>query len=435
MTPAHIGRYEITGTLGRGAAGIVYSARDPLIQRTVAIKTVSCVGLSREEIQSFEQRFYREAQSAGRLTHPNIVTIHDVGRCGDVAYIAMEYLAGRSLREVLDDGTRLPLKRIANITAQIADGLAFAHASGIIHRDIKPANILLLENDLVKIADFGVAQLPGGSQTQEGATVGSPKYMSPEQVRGAPLDGRSDIFSLGALLHEMLTGRPAFTGNDIDAILHQVLSSDPPPPTLLRPNLPAAADRIVTRALAKSPEARYADAGEMAADLRRLGKIPPPAARPKPAPSGDATIELAPRGRPPAAFATARRRIALTLLGGVVLLAGWLLRPAAPLSPESPALPGAAHATPAPASGTDTPVAAVAPTSATRGEGQLRIAVAPWGEVHIDGTLAGISPPLAELPLPAGRHEIEIRNGDFAPHRETVDITPGASLRIKHKFE
>ncbi len=430
MTPAQIGRYEITGTLGRGAAGIVYSARDPLIQRTVAIKTVNCVGLSREEIQSFEQRFYREAQSAGQLTHPNIVTIHDVGRCGDMAYIAMEYLAGRSLREVLDDGARLPLKRIASIAAQIADGLAFAHASGIIHRDIKPANILLLENDLVKIADFGVARLPGGSQTQEGATVGSPKYMSPEQVRGAPLDGRSDIFSLGALLHEMLTGRPAFTGNDIDAILHQVLSSDPPPPTLLRPNLPAAADRIVTRALAKSPEARYADAAEMATDLRRLGKIPPPVARPKPAARGDATIELAPRGRPAATFTAAHRRIALVLLASVVLLAGWLFRPTTPPPPNPPPITGAAHATPLPATGAPPPTA-----TAQRGEGQLRIAVAPWGEVHVDGTLAGISPPLAELPLPAGRHEIEIRNGDFAPHRETVDITPGASLRIKHKFE
>ena len=274
MTPQQLGRYEITGTLGRGAMGVVYEAHDPLIERKVAIKTISYAGISQEEAEEFEKRFFLEAKSAGRLNHPNIVTIYDVGRGNEMAYIAMEFLSGQSLRSVLDSGVVLPPEHIVRIATQVADGLSFAHASGVVHRDIKPANIMVLENNIVKISDFGIALLPSGSLTMDGKAVGSPKYMSPEQVLGKKPDGRSDIFSLGAVLYEMLTGHPPFTGADLNAILYQVLNGAPALPSSLNPGLPPGFDRIVARALSKDPEKRYQNAADMAADLRNYRRTP-----------------------------------------------------------------------------------------------------------------------------------------------------------------
>ena len=270
MSITQIGRYKITGTLGRGAMGIVYQAHDPLIERTVAIKAVNCKALSPAEAEDFEQRFFREAKSAGRLNHPNIVTIHDVGRSDDLPYIAMEFLVGRSLRDILDSGVELPLGRIAEIAAEIADGLAFAHANNVVHRDIKPANIMVLDSGVVKITDFGIALLPSGALTMIGASLGTPKYMSPEQINGGATDGRSDIFSLGAVLYEMLTGRAPFTGDNLESILYQVLNITPALPSSINPDLPLGFDRIVARAMAKEPQDRYANAAELAVDLRNI---------------------------------------------------------------------------------------------------------------------------------------------------------------------
>lgn len=267
-----LGRYEIVEDLGRGAMGVVYRARDPLIDRTVAIKTIACTGLSRDEVETFERRFFREAQSAGRLNHPNIVTIHEVGRDGDLAYIVMELLEGNTLRSILDSGLVLTEAQVVDIAVQVADGLAFAHANDIVHRDIKPANIFVLANGTVKIADFGVALMPRGSATLVGTVFGSPKYMSPEQVAGKTVDGRSDIFALGAVLYEMLTGVPPFQGDDLAAILHAVLNTDPPPPSARRRKLHPGFDRIVARAMAKDPAQRYQTAYEMADDLATCGQ-------------------------------------------------------------------------------------------------------------------------------------------------------------------
>jgi serine/threonine-protein kinase len=272
MSFDRLGRYEIVEDLGRGAMGVVYRARDPLIDRTVAIKTIACTGLSRDEVETFERRFFREAQSAGRLNHPNIVTIHEVGRDGDLAFIVMEFLEGNSLRSILDSGLVLTEAQVVNIAAQVADGLAFAHANGVVHRDIKPANIVVLANGTVKIADFGVALMPTGSATLEGSVFGSPKYMSPEQVAGKTVDGRSDIFALGAVLYEMLTGVPPFQGDDLAAILHAVLHTNPPPPSARRRNLHPGFDRVVARAMAKDPVERYQTADEMTADLAACGQ-------------------------------------------------------------------------------------------------------------------------------------------------------------------
>jgi len=275
MKPRHLNRYEVLAELGRGAMGVVYKAQDPVIDRTVAIKTI-CLEEPGSDTDAWRQRFYREAKSAGRLNHPNIVTIYDVGESEDVAYIAMEFLGGQSLREILDSGTVLPPATIAEIAAQVGDGLAFAHQHGVVHRDIKPANIMVLDTGVVKITDFGIAHLPSGTRTIAGTVFGSPKYISPERLQGLEVDGRSDIFSLGAVLYEMLTDFPPFFGADLGAIMHQVMEVMPAPPSSRNHKIPPGFDYIVAKALAKRPEDRYRDAAEMAADLRNFAHIKPP---------------------------------------------------------------------------------------------------------------------------------------------------------------
>ena len=263
-----LGRYEVLGELGQGAMGVVYKARDPLIDRVVAIKTIN-LGLAMDEKEEYEGRFYQEAKAAGRLNHPNIVTIYDVGRSGDVAYIAMEFLEGRELRDVLKEGTLLPVVQVLNIVAQVAQGLAYAHEHDIIHRDVKPSNIMVIRDGNVKITDFGIARMASSSvRTQTGMVLGSPKYMSPEQVMGKNIDQRSDIFSLGVMLYEMLTGQAPFDGENVNAIMYQTLNAITPPPSTLNPSVPEMVNFIVAKALAKGVEDRYQNAKDFAVDLR-----------------------------------------------------------------------------------------------------------------------------------------------------------------------
>lgn len=267
---SHLGRYEIISEIGQGAMGVVYKALDPLIERAVAIKTINlALAMTPEERTEYEARFYQEAKAAGRLSHPNIVTIHDMGRSGDNAYIVMEFLEGRELRDILDEGRRLPVDQVLDLVAQVARGLAYAHEHGVVHRDVKPSNIMVVRDDHVKITDFGIARMATSSvRTQAGMVLGSPKYMSPEQVLGKKIDQRSDIFSLGIMLYEMLAGHPPFSGDSINAIMHQILNFEPPPPGSLNPAVPAMLDSIVAKALAKNLEERYQDANEFAMDLR-----------------------------------------------------------------------------------------------------------------------------------------------------------------------
>jgi len=274
-----LARFEIQGELGRGAMGVVYRAHDPALDRTVAIKTI-LLPLDAAERAAYEARFLQEARAAGKLGHPSIITIYDVGREGDLAYIAMEMLTGTDLRQRLAQG-RLSPHEAGAIAMQIADGLAFAHEHGVVHRDIKPANIMLLRGDRVKIMDFGIARLQASDiKTQTGVLLGTPKYMSPEQVAGKMLDERSDIFSLGGVLYEMWTGRPPFAGADVSQLLHNIAQATPVAPSRLAA-LPPIADLIITRALAKDPAARYQKAQHLAADLRsvtmELPKLPAPA--------------------------------------------------------------------------------------------------------------------------------------------------------------
>lgn len=269
MTSQQLGRYHLVSELGTGAMGVVYRATDPLIERTVAIKTIN-LSLSKDEAEEFERRFYSEAKSAGRLNHPNIVTVYDIGHTDSLAYIAMEYLEGQSLRAILDSGIVLPFDKVIDIVAQVADGLACAHDNQIVHRDIKPANIMVLKNGLVKITDFGVALIPSGSRTTTGMTMGSPAYMSPEQVVSGKVDGRSDIYSLGVVLYEMLTGRVPFSGENVSAVMYRVLHDVAAAPSSINGNIPPSLDAVVLKALAREPQERYQSAGELAEDIRRL---------------------------------------------------------------------------------------------------------------------------------------------------------------------
>jgi serine/threonine-protein kinase len=264
-----LGRYEVLGELGRGAMGVVYRARDPIIDRVVALKTIHS-GRSGEAAASFTERFFQEARSAGRLSHPNIVTIFDAGEAAGQAYIAMEFLEGTSLREMLDEHAPLPVARAVEIAGQVARGLAYAHEHGVVHRDVKPANIIVLRNRRPKITDFGIARL-GEADVLAGSRAGSPKYMSPEQIRGdGSLDGRTDLFSLGTVLYEMLTGRQPFNGGDAVSIMRSVLEATPEPPSAYNPRVPPELDAVLLRMLAKRPDERHPSARWLFRELRQL---------------------------------------------------------------------------------------------------------------------------------------------------------------------
>ena len=271
--PVKIGRYDISAEIGRGAMGVVYRAVDPMLERTVAIKTIN-MALDPGEMDHYEKRFTIEARAAGGLNHPNIVTIHDIGRSGDLAYMAMEFLEGRELKELIV-GNELSADRALEIAAQVADGLAYAHAHEVVHRDIKPANIMILKDGRVKITDFGIARMRTADvRTQTGVVLGSPRYLSPEQVLGKRSDARADIFSLGVILYEMVAGQAPFTGIDINSLMFQIVNFNPAPPSTHNQVLPAMLDLIIAKALAKTEDERYATIAEFATDLRACRQQP-----------------------------------------------------------------------------------------------------------------------------------------------------------------
>ena len=272
METRSLGRYRLLAEIGRGVMGTVYRATDPLIERDVAIKTLHPT-LPEEVMPEVRERFLREAKSAGRLNHPNIVTIYDVGEQDGIAYIAMELLEGRSLQKMLRDPGPLPFHLIAELAAQVADGLDHAQHFTIVHRDVKPANVVVSPAGRAKLTDFGVAYVPSSAMTQTGTAIGSPKYMSPEQVLALPVDPRSDIFSLGVVLYEMLTRRTPFERpgeTHLFSLMNRIARDPYQPATQLDPQIPAAFDHVLARALAKNPNERYSRAGEMAHDLRNL---------------------------------------------------------------------------------------------------------------------------------------------------------------------
>ena len=275
MAQRKLGRYRILGELGRGAMGVVYRAADPVIEREVALKTL-LPDLPGDVIDEIRIRFLREARSAGRLSHPNIVTIFDVGQEAGSAYIAMELLEGRSLQQMLKDPERIPFHTAADIIAQVAEALEHAHKFSIVHRDVKPANVVVAPSGLAKLTDFGVAYVPASNVTQTGSALGSPRYMAPEQVLGQPIDSRTDLFSLGVVLYEVLTKRTPFEwpgDTTVFALMQRIAGEPHPPLRQIDPQIPAGFDRIMDRALAKRPQDRYQKAAEMASDLRNYHSL------------------------------------------------------------------------------------------------------------------------------------------------------------------
>ncbi len=269
-TMVKAGRYEILSELGRGAMGVVFRAMDPVIGRTVAVKTIRLseegTGLTRPELLT---RFQTEARAAGLLTHPNIVVVYDAGEENGLYFITMELVEGKSLQALLDGGHAFPVPRVIRIFEQTCSALQFAHEHNIVHRDIKPANLMLTADDTVKVTDFGTAKiLQFGTMQQTAHVMGTPSYMSPEQVKGRPVDGRSDIFSLGVMLYEMLTGEKPFPGQSITTVIYKIVNEDPVPPRQVNPSIHPGLNDIVLRALAKEPELRYQSCREMLEDLR-----------------------------------------------------------------------------------------------------------------------------------------------------------------------
>jgi len=299
-TTVRAGRYEIIGELGRGAMGVVYKATDPVIGRPVAVKTIRLseegTGLSRPELLA---RFQTEARAAGLLTHPNIVVVYDAGEENGLYYITMELVEGKSLQALLDSGHHFPTSRVLRIMEQTCSALQFAHERSIVHRDIKPANLMLTADDTVKVTDFGTAKiLQFGTVQQTTHVMGTPSYMSPEQVKGRPVDGRSDIFSLGVMLYEMLTGEKPFPGQSITTVIYKIVNEDPVPPRQLNPSIHPGLNSIAMRALAKEPEVRYQTCREMIEDLRNYRALGGSEQNP------DATM-ISPRAGSPMALASA----------------------------------------------------------------------------------------------------------------------------------
>ncbi len=277
---ARIGRFYVTRELGRGTLGCVYLAHDPVVGRDIAIKTFN-PRLTPAEKSKYQHQFINEARAAGCLSHPHIVTIHDASSEGGTAYIAMEYLQGRELHKMLASGHRFKPDEAASIAWKIADALHHAHCKEVVHRDIKPANIFMVKEDQPKLIDFGIARAPNRTAERPASAeepytmfhpnslLGTPNYMSPEQALGKPVDARTDIYSLGAVMYEMLVGRTPFRSDSASKLLQQIAYKAPPAPHEADPKIPLALSHIVMRAMSKRPEKRYQDAEQMALDIKR----------------------------------------------------------------------------------------------------------------------------------------------------------------------
>jgi serine/threonine-protein kinase len=362
-----LGKYELRKVLGKGAMGTVYEGFDPIIARQVAIKTVRLPAADDLEAQDELARFKREAQAAGRLSHPNIVGVFDYGETPEIAYIVMEFVDGTTLKHLTDKRERFELPEIVRLMSELMAGLQYSHDRGVVHRDIKPANIMLTSKNEVKIADFGIARIESSSMTQAGTMLGTPSYMSPEQFMGQTVDARTDLYSSGVLLYQLLTGEKPFDGG-LTAIMHKVLNTEPPAPSALSVTVPGSFDAVVKRAMAKRPQDRYASASEFAQAVRAAyeAKALAPAGdfgfgdygdsdativeggRPPPPPSPMPVAKPAPtvKNGPPWALIGGAAVVVLLLAGGgaYFMLGG---KPAAPVV-TTPVTPNVVASTPPP---------------------------------------------------------------------------------------
>ena len=461
----YIGRYALKYQIGQGGLGTVYAAHDPLLSRVIAIKTLH-VEIAPEQRESFNALFLNEARAAAGLSHPNIVTVFDAGISEGHAYIAMALLKGQDLRQLREAGWRPSPAQAAVLVGRVADALAYAHRKGIVHLDIKPANIFMVGRGQPCVLDFGIARIAHRRDSPPGSDIaaGSPYYMSPEQARQQPVDRRSDVFSLGVVLYELLTGAKPFTGVGLEQITQAVLEHTPLPAHRVNRAVPKALSDIAARAMEKDVDQRFESAAAMSRELRRHFAATP---------SGDAAAPgVWQRWRDhKAALAGAVIGVlgigALTLgawteqrrIGGAAVsatsAASSVQPPGGSTSAQAlaslPPLPRAA----APAVGASPEkVAADKPrrdkavadarardTSSRTAAGQaaamkgrIRLAISPWGQIEVNGAPAGTAPPLNELILPEGRHQITIRNADFPPYSATIQVTANQPVTIKHKF-
>jgi serine/threonine-protein kinase len=319
--PQRIGRFEIVREIGRGSMGVVYEGRDAGLMRPVAVKTLSlAMSIPESERAQFEKRFFQEARAAATLQHPGIVVVYEVGTDDStrVPFMALEFLKGRTLEATLSEAGRLDVKEALRIAGQLADALEHAHSQGVVHRDLKPANVMLLASRQPKIMDFGVAKLAGSKLTTQGQVFGSPSYMAPEQALEARADARSDIFALGSLLYEMLTGRRAFAGSGVSEIVMRLAHEQPVPASSVVQGLPAEVERVLARALQKDPARRYGGAAAFAEDLEDvLGSRPPRHATVEAPtqPAAAAQTRVAGIGGPALAFPPGKR-VSLAFLSG-----------------------------------------------------------------------------------------------------------------------
>ncbi len=468
-TLSHIGRYALKRRLAEGGLGAVFEAWDPLLSRTVAVKTLH-FDVDTPSRLSLDGLFLNEARTAGGLNHRYIVTVHDAGLSAQGVYIAMERLYGQDMRDALAQGWRPAPERAALLVRRIADALAYAHARGVVHCDIKPANIYLTRRWRPKVLDFGIARAAGAaSPALEGLVAGSPHYLAPEQLRGEEVDARTDVYSLGVVFHELLTGRKAFDGNTLDSIIGAVHAGMAKPAHQQVSAVPLELSDIAARAMAARPQDRYASATEFANALRSWVDPRVVAARAKAQEAQQRTHQAS------------RRRLALT----VAAVTAAVVALVASLAFHSPAPPAAATIadvttlaiappaqpatlttnTPEPvATASDAvtapPVASAAPSAlplrgsrtsrtaiderpaaatttapaAPLGNGAVQLAISPWGQVEVNGASVGTTPPLTQLTLPAGQHSITVRNADFPPFTATVQVSADKPAVLRHRF-
>lgn len=399
-----IARYDLKFRIGEGGIGTVYAAYDPVLSRLVAIKTVH-VEVPAAERESFDALFMNEARAAAALSHPHIVTVFDAGVSDAGAYIAMELLKGVDLRQLCNEGWRPTPAQSAQLAAKVADALAYAHAHGVVHRDVKPANIFMVGRSQPRVLDFGIARLTQRADAAPETEVcgGSPYYMAPEQILQMPLDARCDVFSLGVVLYELLTGKRPFEGRDLAQIQRAVLEHVPPPANEIAPGVPPALAQIATRAMSKVPDGRYPSAAAMARALRLIHDE-----------RADTGGDAMPARAAPAPMSRKPRRIAWIAAAAALaaMLAGVIF---ASRKPEAAVTSEAA-----------------APSTAAKGV--VQIDVSPWAQVEVDGVAAGIAPPLTQLALPVGRHTITLRHGELATQNVVVDVVTGAPSVIEHRF-
>ncbi len=445
MEPATIGRYEIVEELGRGGMGVVYRAVDPTIHRTIALKTLHLDSAS-ERPEDVLQRFRHEAQLSGRLSHPNIITIYDAGDDGKLFFIAMEFISGPTLHAILKE-RRLSIDEILKVSRQICSALDYAHRQGIVHRDIKPANVMGQNLDSLKIMDFGIAKSDLGL-TMTGQVLGTPAYMSPEQVMGKPLDGRSDLFSLAVMLYQMVTGEMPFPGNTATSIIYKIANERPVAPSDLDGTIHPGLSAVITKALSKNPDDRFQTGAEMVKALEnyKTWTASKQAVSPD-APTVTMLRQVEPTRAMPASAAArgvgkkeSRARkvwpvIALVILAALGLVyAGvrWqkmnAAREASIATPEQPGTP-----TPPPTSTTNSaPVAPPAETNSVPESGEVRFTSIPEGaQVSIDGkTARDWVTPFTANKLTAGEHEVKISKNDFVSQWHKVKVVAGTPAHL-----